>query len=85
MFVRAISIHSVTRVCLATRVTSSASSSEITACWSSLTLTLNSLGKSQHVYSVRFSARELWGQQASAQDSVNLDPDVTGQERIPVP
>jgi nitrile hydratase subunit beta len=29
--------------------------------------------KPQHVYSVRFSARELWGQQAAAQDSVYLD------------
>jgi nitrile hydratase len=27
----------------------------------------------QHVYSVRFSARELWGQQAAVQDSVYLD------------
>lgn len=29
--------------------------------------------KPQHVYSVRFPARELWGQQAVAHDSVNLD------------
>jgi len=29
--------------------------------------------KPQHVYSVRFTARELWGQQASPQDSVYLD------------
>jgi nitrile hydratase len=29
--------------------------------------------KRQHVYSVRFSARELWGEQASARDSVYLD------------
>jgi nitrile hydratase subunit beta len=29
--------------------------------------------KPQHVYSVRFSARELWGEQAAAQDSVYLD------------
>ncbi len=27
----------------------------------------------QHVYSVRFAARELWGDQASARDSVYLD------------
>jgi nitrile hydratase beta subunit len=27
----------------------------------------------QHVYSVRFSARELWGERASPRDSVNLD------------
>jgi nitrile hydratase len=27
----------------------------------------------QHVYSVRFAARELWGEQASPQDSVYLD------------
>jgi nitrile hydratase len=27
----------------------------------------------QHVYSVRFAARELWGEQASARDSVYLD------------
>ena len=29
--------------------------------------------KPQHVYSVRFTARELWGEQASAHDSVYLD------------
>ncbi len=29
--------------------------------------------KPQHVYSVRFSARELWGDQASPRDSVYLD------------
>ena len=29
--------------------------------------------KRQHVYSVRFSARELWGEQASVRDSVHLD------------
>jgi nitrile hydratase len=29
--------------------------------------------KRQHVYSVRFLARELWGDQASPRDSVNLD------------
>jgi nitrile hydratase len=29
--------------------------------------------KPQHVYSVRFTARELWGQQASPRDSVYLD------------
>jgi len=27
----------------------------------------------QHLYSVRFDARELWGKQASEKDSVNLD------------
>lgn len=27
----------------------------------------------QHVYSVRFSARELWGEQASPRDTVHLD------------
>jgi len=27
----------------------------------------------EHVYSVRFSARELWGEQASPRDSVHLD------------
>jgi nitrile hydratase beta subunit len=27
----------------------------------------------QHVYSVRFAARELWGKQASPRDAVNLD------------
>jgi nitrile hydratase len=27
----------------------------------------------QHVYSVRFTARELWGEQAPAQDSVYID------------
>jgi len=33
-----------------------------------------SLGaKPQHVYSVRFTARELWGAQASPQDSVYID------------
>ena len=29
--------------------------------------------KRQHVYSVRFTARELWGEQASPRDSVYLD------------
>ena len=29
--------------------------------------------KAQHLYSVRFAARELWGEQASAADSVYLD------------
>jgi nitrile hydratase len=29
--------------------------------------------KPQHVYSVRFAARELWGEQAAQQDSVYLD------------
>jgi nitrile hydratase beta subunit len=29
--------------------------------------------KPQHVYSVSFAARELWGEQAAAQDSVYLD------------
>jgi nitrile hydratase len=29
--------------------------------------------KRQHVYSVRFAARELWGAQASARDAVHLD------------
>jgi nitrile hydratase len=27
----------------------------------------------QHVYSVRFSARELWGEQASDRDMLNID------------
>lgn len=29
--------------------------------------------KRQHVYSVRFTARELWGESASARDAVHLD------------
>jgi nitrile hydratase len=29
--------------------------------------------KRQHVYSVRFAARELWGETASPRDSVYLD------------
>jgi nitrile hydratase beta subunit len=29
--------------------------------------------KPQHLYSVRFAARELWGEQASRRDSVHLD------------
>ena len=29
--------------------------------------------KRQHVYAVRFTARELWGTQASPRDSVHLD------------
>ena len=29
--------------------------------------------KPQHVYSVRFAARELWGEQAAPQDSVYID------------
>ena len=36
--------------------------------------TAHGLGeKRQHVYSVRFAARELWGEAASARDSVRLD------------
>lgn len=31
------------------------------------------LQKPQHIYSVRFSARELWGEQASPQDTVHID------------
>ena len=30
-------------------------------------------GKPQHVYTVRFASRELWGAQASARDSVSVD------------
>jgi nitrile hydratase subunit beta len=30
-------------------------------------------GKPQHLYSVRFSAREVWGEQAAPQDSVYVD------------
>jgi nitrile hydratase len=30
-------------------------------------------GKRQHVYSVRFTARELWGEAASPRDSVQID------------
>ena len=34
----------------------------------------DSLGeKPQHLYSVRFAARELWGEQASSRDAVYLD------------
>jgi nitrile hydratase len=34
----------------------------------------HSLGeKPQHLYSVRFAARELWGEQASERDTVYLD------------
>jgi hypothetical protein len=29
--------------------------------------------KPQHVYSVRFTARELWGDKAAPQDSIYLD------------
>jgi nitrile hydratase len=29
--------------------------------------------KPQHVYSVRFAARELWGEQASPRDAVYVD------------
>ncbi len=29
--------------------------------------------KPQHLYSVRFAARELWGEQASPRDSVYID------------
>jgi nitrile hydratase subunit beta len=36
--------------------------------------TAHSLGENpQHVYSVRFAARELWGEQASPRDSVFMD------------
>ena len=29
--------------------------------------------KPQHLYSVRFAARDLWGEQASPRDTVHLD------------
>jgi Nitrile hydratase beta subunit len=29
--------------------------------------------KPQHLYSIRFSARELWGEQAAPQDTVYID------------
>jgi nitrile hydratase len=29
--------------------------------------------KRQHVYAVRFTARELWGESASARDAVYID------------
>jgi nitrile hydratase subunit beta len=36
--------------------------------------TAHSLGENpQHVYSVRFTARELWGSEASPRDTVNID------------
>jgi nitrile hydratase len=36
--------------------------------------TAHSLGENpQHVYSVRFTAQELWGNQASPRDTVNMD------------
>lgn len=36
--------------------------------------TAHGLGhKAQHLYSVRFDARELWGEQASARDTVYID------------
>jgi nitrile hydratase len=36
--------------------------------------TAHSLGEEpQHVYSVRFTARELWGSEASPRDTVNID------------
>ncbi len=53
---------------------SPASSIAITAFSSSRTPPRHFLGeKPQHVYSVRFSARELWGEQAKPQDAVYLD------------
>jgi hypothetical protein len=46
-----------------------ASSSATTAC-----SCFPGLGnKPQHVYSVRFTARELWGQQAMERDTLRLD------------
>ena len=46
----------------------------ITASSRSRIPTALSLGeKPQHVYSVRFAARELWGEQASPRDSVYID------------
>jgi nitrile hydratase len=31
------------------------------------------IGGPQHVYCVRFTARELWGEKASSRDSVHID------------
>ena len=63
----ATSILRPTRACRAMHAARPASSSAITACSSSPTPTPKCLGeKPQHVYSVRFAARELWGEQALA-------------------
>ena len=52
----------------------SASSTASTARMSSPTATRISSGENpQHLYSVRFSARELWGEAAAARDAVYID------------
>ena len=63
-----------TRVCLATRVVRSGVSCEIMVFFVFPDTNAHYLGeKPQHVYSVRFTARELWGDKAAPQDSIYLD------------
>ena len=70
----ATSIPPATRACHGTRAARPASSSEITASIIFPDTNAHFQGeKRQHVYSVRFAARELWGETASPRDSVHLD------------
>ena len=63
---RATFIHPGTRDCRVTRAARAASSCAITACFVFPDTNAHLRGeKPQHLYSVRFAARELWGEQAS--------------------
>lgn len=45
----------------------------IAACFSFPTQTRICAVEPQHLYSVRFAAREIWGDQASPRDVIHLD------------
>ena len=72
--VRARNINpSATRACRATPAANWARSIATMASLFSRTPTPNSSARNpQHVYSVRFSARELWGEQAKPRDTVYI-------------
>ena len=67
-------IRQATRVCRVMRAAKQARSIATTVSTISRTPMLTGCGpKRQHVYSVRFAARELWGEQASPRDFVYID------------
>ena len=73
-FARATSIRSAIRACRATSAAAAARSSAITARTCFPTPTRSFEGeKPQLLYTVRFAARELWGEAANPADTVYLD------------
>ena len=70
----ATSIRSVTRACRATRAAKLGTIERDHGVFVFPDTNAHFLGeKPQHVYSVRFAARELWGEQAAPRDAVYLD------------